>query len=48
MTQFQVLNSRAPRVDGPAKATGQAKYADDLTMQGMLWGAILHSPLAQI
>jgi 4-hydroxybenzoyl-CoA reductase alpha subunit len=46
MTQFQVLNSRAPRVDGPAKATGQAKYADDLTMQGMLWGAILHSPFA--
>ena len=46
MTQFQVLNSRAPRVDGPAKATGEAKYADDLTMPRMLWGAILHSPLA--
>ena len=46
MSEFQVLNSRAPRVDGPAKATGQAKYADDLTVQGMLWGAILHSPLA--
>ncbi len=46
MSEFQVLNSRAPRVDGPAKATGQAKYADDLSVQGMLWGAILHSPLA--
>ena len=46
MSEFQVLNTRAPRVDGPAKATGQAKYADDLTVQGMLWGAILHSPLA--
>ena len=46
MTQFQVLNTRAPRLDAPAKATGQAKYADDLTMPGMLWGAILHSPYA--
>ncbi len=46
MSEFQVLNTRAPRVDGPAKATGQAKYADDLSVQGMLWGAILHSPLA--
>jgi 4-hydroxybenzoyl-CoA reductase alpha subunit len=46
MTQFQVLNSRAPRVDAPAKATGQALYADDLSMPGMLWGAILHSPVA--
>jgi 4-hydroxybenzoyl-CoA reductase subunit alpha len=46
MSEFQVLNSRVPRVDGPAKATGQAKYADDLSVQGMLWGAILHSPLA--
>jgi len=46
MTQFQVLNTRAPRLDAPAKATGQAKYADDLAMPGMLWGAILHSPYA--
>ena len=46
MTQFQVLNSRAPRLDAPAKATGRAIYADDLSMPGMLYGAILHSPLA--
>lgn len=46
MGDFQVLNTRAPRLDGPAKATGKAKYADDLSMPGMLYGAILQSPLA--
>lgn len=46
MNEFSVLNTRAPRLDGPAKATGRAKYADDLSMPGMLYGAILQSPLA--
>ena len=46
MTEFQVLNTRAPRLDAPAKATGRAKYADDLSMPGMLYAAILQSPLA--
>ncbi len=46
MSEFSVLNTRAPRIDGPAKATGRAKYADDLTMPGMLYGAILQSPIA--
>ena len=45
MTEFQVLNTRAPRLDAPAKATGRAKYADDLSMPGMLYAAILQSPL---
>lgn len=46
MSDYQVLNTRAPRLDGPAKATGRAKYADDLIMPGTLYGAILQSPLA--
>ncbi len=46
MSEFSVLNTRAPRLDGPAKATGRAKYADDLSMPGMLYGAILQSPIA--
>ena len=46
MSTFSVLNTRAPRVDSPAKATGRAKYADDLSMPGMLYAAILQSPLA--
>ncbi len=44
--QFEVINSRAPRVDAAIKATGQAQYADDLHRSGQLYGAILQSPLA--
>ncbi len=46
MAEYQVLSSRAPRLDGPVKATGRAKYADDLSMPGMLYAGILQSPLA--
>jgi len=46
MAEYQVLNTRAPRLDAAAKATGKAKYSDDLTMPGMLFGAILQSPIA--
>ncbi len=45
MSEFQVLNTRAARLDAPAKATGQAKYADDLQFPGMLYAAILQSPV---
>ena len=34
------------RKDGPAKATGQAKYTVDIQLPGMLTGAILRSPHA--
>ena len=43
---FSVLNSRAPRVDAAIKATGRARYADDLNQPGQLYGAILQSPHA--
>jgi len=33
-------------LDAPAKATGKAPYADDFSLPGMLYGAILQSPLA--
>ncbi len=46
MTEYTVLNTRAPRLDAAAKATGEAKYADDLSMKGMLYAAILQSPHA--
>jgi len=46
MSELKVLNTYAPRLDGPAKATGKAKYADDLSMPGALHAAILQSPLA--
>jgi 4-hydroxybenzoyl-CoA reductase alpha subunit len=46
MSEFAVLNSTAPRIDAPTKATGRAKYADDFSMPGMLHAAILQSPVA--
>jgi 4-hydroxybenzoyl-CoA reductase alpha subunit len=46
MTEYDVINGRAPRVDAPAKATGRAVYVDDIKLPGMLYGALLQSPLA--
>lgn len=46
MADYQVLSTRAARLDAPAKATGRAQYADDLSMPGMLYGALLQSPIA--
>ena len=46
MRDYAVINTRAPRLDAPAKATGRAKYIDDMTLPGMLYGALLQSPLA--
>ena len=43
---FDVLNTRPARLDAPAKATGQAIFADDLVRRDMLYGAILQSPIA--
>ena len=46
MTDYSVINSRAPRIDAPDKATGRAMFIDDLTRPGMVYGALLQSPLA--
>ncbi|MGD8388779.1 MAG: molybdopterin-dependent oxidoreductase, partial [Desulfobacteraceae bacterium] len=46
MASYHVINSRAPRLDAPDKATGRAKYIDDLELPGMLYGALLQSPIA--
>jgi 4-hydroxybenzoyl-CoA reductase subunit alpha len=40
---FKVLGRRLARVDGVAKATGRAVYADDITLPGMLHGKILRA-----
>ena len=39
------IGKRLPRVDAVVKATGEAKYAADLSLPGMLHGKILRSPL---
>ncbi len=46
MNSYSVINSRAPRLDAPDKATGRAIYTDDLHFPNMLYGAVLQSPLA--
>ncbi len=38
------IGARIPMVDSVDKVTGAGKYADDLTLPGMLVGKILHSP----
>jgi 4-hydroxybenzoyl-CoA reductase alpha subunit len=38
------IGKRLPRVDAVVKATGEAKYAGDLSVPGMLHGKILRSP----
>jgi 4-hydroxybenzoyl-CoA reductase alpha subunit len=46
MKKYNILNTRAPRVDAHDKVTGKALYTDDVKRSGMLFAAILHSPLA--
>ncbi|GAB6908725.1 xanthine dehydrogenase molybdenum-binding subunit XdhA [Desulfosarcina cetonica] len=46
MSDHHVINSRARRVDTPAKATGRAVYVDDISRPNMLYGALLQSPIA--
>ena len=44
MEDYSVIGKRIPRVDGRVKVTGEAKYAADYEMPGMLWCKILRSP----
>lgn len=44
--EFGVVGRALRKVDGLAKATGQAIYTDDLTLPGMLHAKILRSPHA--
>src|SRR6266852_6709623 len=45
MSDFSIIGKRVALVDSAGKTTGQGKYTDDLTLPGMLYGKILHSPL---
>jgi xanthine dehydrogenase YagR molybdenum-binding subunit len=42
----RLLGTRVARLDGPAKATGRAKYSYDVNRPGMLHGKFLRSPHA--
>jgi CO/xanthine dehydrogenase Mo-binding subunit len=41
---LSVIGKPIPRVDARAKVTGEAKYAADIEVADMLWGAIKRSP----
>lgn len=42
----RLIGQRISRLDGPAKASGRAKYTYDLQPPGMLWGKMLLCPHA--
>ena len=46
MKEYDIIRSRAHRVDTPDKATGKAVFVDDIERPGMLFGALLQSPHA--
>ena len=46
MGRYDVINTRARRLDTPDKSTGRAVFVDDISKPGMLFGAILQSPHA--
>ncbi|MBI4875503.1 MAG: xanthine dehydrogenase family protein molybdopterin-binding subunit [Acidobacteria bacterium] len=46
MSKRRVMGKRLNRLDGPPKATGRVKYAQDVKPAGMLYGALLVSPYA--
>ena len=41
---YAVVGKRQPLIDGMSKALGEAKYAGDLVLPGMLTGKLLRSP----
>jgi xanthine dehydrogenase molybdenum-binding subunit len=43
---LHVVGQRVPRVDGPGKATGASRYADDLSFPRMLFARLARSPVA--
>jgi CO/xanthine dehydrogenase Mo-binding subunit len=41
-----VIGQSAARADGPLKLAGQAEFTGDIRLPGMLYAAVLHSPVA--
>ena len=45
MTEEQIIGKSVPRKEGRDKVTGAARYVDDMTMPGMLYGATVRSQI---
>ena len=41
LPQFEQVGKPRPRVDGPLKVTGRAKYTYDVKLPGMLYGRMV-------
>src|SRR5262245_40887964 len=42
--EFSVIGRPIPRVEGPEKVTGRARYTADVPLPGALWGKNVRSP----
>ncbi len=45
MTEEHIIGKSVPRKEGRDKVTGAARYIDDMTMPGMLYGATVRSQI---
>jgi 4-hydroxybenzoyl-CoA reductase alpha subunit len=45
MKNPSIIGASIPRIDGASKVTGRAIYTDDIKIPGMLYGAMLRSPI---
>ncbi|MFO1361919.1 MAG: xanthine dehydrogenase family protein molybdopterin-binding subunit [Burkholderiales bacterium] len=45
MGAYTVIGKKTPKSDAVAKVTGEARYATDVYLRGMLWARVLRSPL---
>src|SRR5713101_1704082 len=45
--EHRYIGRPVPRKEGREKVTGRARYVDDLTLPGMLFGATVRSPIAR-
>ena len=43
---LRVVGKHVPRIDGPEKVTGRARYSFDVQLPGMLYAAVVRSPHA--
>jgi 4-hydroxybenzoyl-CoA reductase subunit alpha len=46
MDKYSVIGKRVPRIDSREKVMGQAKFAADYSLPGMLWCKVARSPFA--
>ncbi len=47
MTVHHIVGASVPRKEGWDKVTGAARYVDDMTLPGMLYGATLRRDRSQ-